>query len=63
MRGHWLVPHVTLCLEHGSPLVTLWREGSPVPRFDSEPKLASLAPAILSGSLSPAPRTATGFDR
>ena len=34
MRGHWLVPHVTLCLEHGMPLVTLWRESSPVLRFE-----------------------------
>lgn len=63
MRGHWLVPHVTLCLDHGIPLVTLWRESNPMLRFDSAPKLAALIPAIMSGNLCPAPRSATGFDR
>lgn len=62
MRGHWLVPHVTLCLDHNIPLVTLWRESKPVPRFDSVRHLASLVPAIIAGSLTLEPRAATGFD-
>ncbi|NVO25614.1 TniQ family protein [Donghicola mangrovi] len=62
MRGHWLVPHVTLCLEHNTPLVTLWRESKPVPRFDSAPHLASLIPAITAGNLTLEPRAPTGFD-
>lgn len=63
MRGHWLVPHVTLCLEHHTPLVVLWRESEPVPRFDSAPQLALLAPDIIAGNLTLAPRAATGFDK
>ncbi len=62
MRGHWLVPHVTLCLEHNTPLVTLWRESSPALRFDSAPQLASLVPAITAGNLTLEPRAATSFD-
>ncbi|MFD2741711.1 TniQ family protein [Sulfitobacter aestuarii] len=62
MRGHWLVPHVTICLEHNTPLVTLWRESSPAPRFDSAAKLASLVPAIVAGELSLEPRAETSFD-
>lgn len=62
MRGHWLVPHVTLCLEHNTPLVTLWRESNPVPRFDSARHLALLMPAITKGDLTLEPRAATNFD-
>ena len=50
MRGHWLVPHVTLCLEHRHPIVPLWKESKPVLHFDSVRHLASLAPKIMAGS-------------
>ncbi|MFG6571639.1 TniQ family protein [Sulfitobacter sp. 1A13353] len=62
MRGHWLVPHVTLCLEHNTPLMTLWQESKPVPRFASAPHLASLIPAITEGNLTLEPRAPTSFD-
>ncbi len=63
MRGHWLVPHVTVCVVHQTALVPLWREASPLKRFDSAPRLADLTPEILAGELDGAPRKLLPFDR
>ena len=62
MQGHWLVPHVSMCLRHGAPLVPLWRGSKATTRFDSAPRLAELAPKILSGELDIVPRKPFGFD-
>ncbi len=62
MRGSWLVPHVSLCLRHGMPLVPLWREAEPLKRFDSAPFLARLAPEVLSGQHDVPTRKALEFD-
>lgn len=62
MRGHWLVPHVTLCLEHQHPLVTLWQESSPLIRFDSAIYLTQLASDIVAGRFDEEIRDETDFD-
>lgn len=62
MRGHWLVPHSTLCLEHHHPIVPFWKESKPLLRFDSARHLASLAPDIMAGKLTREPREPTGFE-
>lgn len=62
MRGHWLVPHVTLCLEHLHPIVPLWRESQPGLRFDSAARLEQISGAILSGEFDTEGRSATDFD-
>ncbi|MEY8880362.1 TniQ family protein [Donghicola sp. XS_ASV15] len=63
MRGHWLVPHISVCVVHETALVPLWREASPLKRFDSAPRLTDLAPDILAGNLDGAPRKLLPFDR
>ena len=62
MRGNWLVPHVTLCLEHHHPIVPLWKESKPLLRFDSARHLASLTPDIMAGKLTRESREPTGFE-
>lgn len=62
MRGHWLVPHVTICVIHQTALVALWREASPLKRFDSGPVLAGLASDILAGKHDGKPRKLLPFD-
>ena len=62
MRGHWLVPHVSICLIHNTPLVPLWREANLQSRFDSAPKLAERAADILSGKLDGEERGPLPFD-
>lgn len=63
MRGHWLVPHVSVCFIHQSALVPLWREPSPLKRFDSAPLLEAIKDDILSGSLDGNPRKLFDFDQ
>lgn len=62
MRGHWLVPHVTVCVSHQTALVPLWREASPLKRFDSAPWLADITPDILAGKLDGTQRKLLPFD-
>lgn len=62
MRGHWLVPHVAVCTIHQAALVALWREASPLRRFDSAPLLAGLRADILSGKLDQPQRELFQFD-
>ncbi|MFK7836267.1 MAG: TniQ family protein [Sulfitobacter sp.] len=62
MRGNWLVPHVTLCLEHQHPLVPLWHDPVPASRYDSSAHLKILMPDILSGALDQDIREETDFD-
>lgn len=62
MRGHWLVPHITLCLEHEHPLVPLWQETNPTSRFDSALHLANLSDDIVNGRLDRHLREPTDFD-
>lgn len=62
MRGHWLVPHVSMCLIHNTPLVPLWREANMQSRFDSVPKLAEREADILSGKLDGEGRGPLPFD-
>ena len=63
MRGHWLVPHVTVCVIHQTALVPLWREASPQKRFDSAPRLTDLSPDIMAGTLDGMPRKLLPFDQ
>jgi TniQ len=62
MRGHWLVPHVTLCLEHEHPLVPLWQDPAPYTRLDSAVHLSKLAKRILAGAFDQDLRDPTDFD-
>ncbi|MHA3977793.1 TniQ family protein [Halovulum sp. GXIMD14794] len=62
MRGHWLVPHVFLCLEHEHPLVPLWRDPSPTSRFDSVRHLAEIDDDLISGRFDKTLRDPTDFD-
>ncbi|OAN77086.1 hypothetical protein A8B82_13560 [Sulfitobacter sp. EhC04] len=62
MRGHWLVPHVTLCLKHQHPMVTLWKESHLIERFDSAAHLALIAPNIIAGHFDEEIRDETDFD-
>lgn len=62
MRGHWLVPHVTLCLEHEHPLVPLWQDPAPYTRFDSAVHLSNLAKRIMAGAFDKDLRDPTDFD-
>lgn len=63
MRGHWMLPHVTLCLIHEMALVPLWKVQQPYDRYDSAPHLKDLAPEILAGTMDGETRTATDFER
>ncbi|WP_375260832.1 TniQ family protein [Palleronia sp.] len=47
MQGHWLIPHVGVCLIHEHPLVPLYRESHPSWRYDSARQLTPIIPAIL----------------
>jgi hypothetical protein len=47
IRGHWLVPHVTICLAHKHPLVPLWRETQPFARYDTVTQFRPLLPVSL----------------
>ncbi len=62
LRGHWLVPHVTLCLDHHYPLVPLWRDPQPVSRFDSVARFREIAAEILAERLNRETRDPTDFD-
>jgi len=46
MQGHWLIPHVGICLLHEHPLVPLYREAHPLHRYDSVQMLSPVIPAI-----------------
>lgn len=50
-RGHWLVPHVSVYVIHQAALVPLWREASPLKRYDSVPLLEGSKDDLLSGRL------------
>ncbi|RHZ91193.1 hypothetical protein D1114_20770 [Cereibacter sphaeroides] len=62
LRGHWMVPHVTLCLDHRHPLAPLWRDPKPVSRFDSVARFREIADEILAGRLDQETRDPTDFD-
>lgn len=62
MKGHWLVPHVSVCLAHEAALVPLWRESNPLQRFDSAPRLEAIKEDILSGKLDGKTRELFPFD-
>ncbi|SNS82021.1 hypothetical protein SAMN05421763_10377 [[Luteovulum] sphaeroides subsp. megalophilum] len=62
LRGHWLVPHVTLCLDHHHPLVPLWRDPQPGSRNDSVARFREIADEILAGRLDQETREPTDFD-
>ncbi|ULB11860.1 TniQ family protein [Cereibacter azotoformans] len=62
LRGHWLVPHVTLCLDHHHPLVPLWRDPQPGSRFESAARFREIADAILAGRHDQETREPTDFD-
>lgn len=63
MRGHWLVPHVSVCVIHQAALVPLWRETSPLKRYDSAPPLEEIKDEILAGNLDGKPRKLFAFDQ
>lgn len=63
MRGHWLVPHVTVCVIHQTALVPLWREAKPLKRFDSSPLLDGLTSEIMAGEIDGKLRKLLPFDR
>lgn len=63
IRGHWLVPHVTICLAHKHPLVPLWRETQPFARYDTVTQFRSIAPAIVTGEFDCEIRELTDFDK
>jgi hypothetical protein len=62
MRGDWLVPHVTLCLKHKHPLVTLWKETNPTARYDAAHQLSKVTQPIVSGQFDEHLRDETDFD-
>lgn len=62
MRGHWMLPHATLCLTHAIPLVPLWKVHQLYDRYDSVPHLQKLAPDIIAGQLDGEARAATDFE-
>ncbi len=62
MRGHWMLPHVTLCLTHAIPLVPLWKVHQLHDRYDSAPHLQKLAPDIIAGQLDGEARAVTDFE-
>ncbi len=35
LRGAWMVPHMQICLRHGTPLMPLWEHAQPTQRYDS----------------------------
>ncbi|KMK68180.1 TniQ family protein [Puniceibacterium sp. IMCC21224] len=62
IRGHCLVPDVTICLSHEHPLVPLWRETQPFARYDTVAQFRSIAPAIVAGDFDREIRELTDFD-
>ncbi|OSP53511.1 hypothetical protein BV911_17560 [Pseudoruegeria sp. SK021] len=60
--GHWQLRHVSLCLTHNLPLVTLWSDKVQHRRLDIGLHLAELADDILTGTFDRQERTATDFD-
>lgn len=63
LRGHWLVPHVSVCVIHQAALVPLWREPNPLKRYDSAPLLAGIKDDLMSGRLDGKPRKLLAFDQ
>lgn len=63
MRGDWLVPHVSVCDIHHAALVPLWREASPLKRYDSSPLLEEIRDDLLSGNLDGKQRKLFAFDQ
>lgn len=63
LRGHWSIPHVSACVEHGLPIVQLWRETSIYPRYDCAKQFENIKGQILRGDLDPKPRKITTFDK
>jgi len=62
LRGHWMVPHVSICHKHNTSLLPLWREGNRIRRYDSAPQLALLAPKVLAGEMEVGSRKALPFE-
>jgi len=50
IRGDWLLRDVRICVHHGHPLVTLWREQAVLSRYDIQARLTEIAPRILAGA-------------
>lgn len=61
-RGGWLPRHVTLCITHRHPLVTLWTEATLSRRYDTAAGFALIADKILTGALDQPLREAFPFD-
>ncbi|MBY6203222.1 TniQ family protein [Maritalea mobilis] len=62
MRGDWLFREVTLCIEHGHPLVPLWTATAVKDRFDIGARLRELEHDIMSGALDQACVTPSAYD-
>jgi hypothetical protein len=61
-RSHWLIHHVTLCLRHKRPLVTLWKEAAPSLRYDTAAQFADIVDRILADNAPFRRREPTPFE-
>lgn len=61
-RADWLIPHVTICLEHQHSLVPLWHDPAPFSRYDTAARFLDIVPPILEGRLEEDYRETTDFD-
>ncbi|SPF80032.1 TniQ family protein [Pseudoprimorskyibacter insulae] len=61
-RSHWLIHHVTLCIRHKRPLVTLWKEAAPSVRYDTAAQFANIADRILADDAPFKRRDPTAFE-
>jgi hypothetical protein len=61
-RAHWLIPHVSICLEHEHPLVPLWQEVVPSVRYDTAFHFREIEPKLLSHGFDCETRDPTDFD-
>ena len=61
-RAGWLVPHVSVCVQHEHALVDLWKEVPPQARYDTAARFRQILPLVQNGAFEGEYREPTDFD-
>ncbi|WP_248410132.1 TniQ family protein [Aliiroseovarius sp. S2029] len=63
MRGDWQFRHVSMCIQHASPLVPLWTAKRLAERYDYAAQLRRIGGSLLNGELDAPNGTITSYDK
>ncbi|MCK8464174.1 TniQ family protein [Aliiroseovarius sp. S1339] len=63
MRGDWQFRHVSMCIQHASPLVPLWTAKRLAERYDYAAQLRRIGGNLLNGELDAPNGTITSYDK